>query len=347
MNRLSTIIEYALLGSDHVVIPGLGTFTARTEHARHEEDEEVFLPPYRSVHFLNEEKKNDETAIDAMRTLMSITHDEAVRELRQWVGEALETLEDEGTLELGLVGSLTKHEDSKKGFNFEARPGGITDPAYFGLDIVHIPQLQTERKPKDTPKTASMEMGDKEITIHITRRIANMVAAACAAILLFVVFNAPMVNGKKEIKSSLRELFMPTKEATKHVTKTAEVKQQQKAETKKPEAKVETVVVKQEQTLPQPAETSNTSTALESNRLSTKKVGEYCIVMASAISLKNAERYVDKLAKLGFMSARIVDNGKVRRVVVGHYATADEANNDARSIRQQSDEFSNVWVHLI
>jgi len=346
MNRLSTIIEYALLGSDHVVIPGLGTFTARTEHARHEEDEEVFLPPYRSVHFQTEEKKNDETAIDAMRTLMSITHDEAVRELREWVGEALETLEDEGTLELGLVGSLTKQKRLGAELSFEARPGGIKAPAYFGLDMVHIPQLLTERKPKETPKTASMEMGDKEITIHINRRIANMIAAACAAILLFVAFNAPVLNGGKEIKSSLRELIMPAKESTKQVVKTVEPNQQQKAETPKPKAKAETAVENQEQMPTQPTNISSNATR-ESNRLSTEKVGEYCIVMASAISLKNAERYVEKLAKQGFMSARIVDNGKVRRVVVGHYPTADEANSDARSIRLRSDEFSNVWVHLI
>lgn len=355
MNRLSTLIEYALLGNDHVVIPGLGTFTAQTEPARREEDEEVFLPPFRSVRFTSEAPQDDESAVDALRILLSTTRDEAERELRQWVEEAIEILNDEGTLDLGLVGNLVMQR-GRKGYELkiETRPGGITAPAYFGLDMVHMPQLPVERKAKEVPMTASMEMGDKEITIHINRRIANIVAAACAAILLFVVFNAPMPNGGKEIKSSLLELIMPAKKAN---TSTTVAKQQpkQKVETKKQQTVNPSVDEKQadiepaqkvEEALPQPTNISETPTR-EANLLSTEKVGEYCIVMASAISLKNAERYVESLTKQGFMSARIVDNGKVRRVVVGHYSTEEEANSGARDIRHRSDEYSNVWVHYI
>ncbi len=345
MNRLSALIEYALLGKDYVVIPGLGTFSALSEPARREEDEEIFLPPFRSVRFSNAEKQDDETAIDALRTLLSTTRDDAEGQLREWVEEARQKLNVEGSLELGIVGKLVK-QSSRAGskLRFEARSGGITDPVNFGLDMIHIPQLETERKARIVPMTASMEMGEKEITIRINRRIANFVAAACAAILLFVVFNTPLPNGGKEVKSSLRELIMSgTHKEMTSKAKPAEVKQQPK---QKAETKVAAPEPKQEESSIQPTETGET-TSRETNLLSTEKVGEYCIVMASAISLKNAEHYVEKLSKQGFLSARIVDNGKVRRVVVGHYSTEEEAHNGARSIRHRSEEFSNVWVHYI
>lgn len=73
----------------------------------------------------------------------------------------------------------------------------------------------------------------------------------------------------------------------------------------------------------------------------------YCIVMASSIPLTNAERFVERLKAEGFPEARILQGESMLRVVVGHYASKEEANHHVNDIRQRSDQYRSAWIlHL-
>ena len=70
----------------------------------------------------------------------------------------------------------------------------------------------------------------------------------------------------------------------------------------------------------------------------------YYIVLASNVSNKNAGNYVEVLKKRGFDSARVL-KGKFNRVVVGEYATAEEARIAVNDIKQRDKEYQGAWIY--
>lgn len=320
MNQMSTLVEYLLLNHDYVVIPGLGTFIVQQiEAARNEVDDEI-LPPYRSVRFNANLMHGDDLVVRAISDIYNLTEQQAGQRLGEWVTEITQTLEDEGCVDFGAIGIFTS-EDGKD-IQFTAHDAGVTTPEYYGLDTFHFASLDDKKVAKVVPITASMEADEKAIVIRINRRIANFVAAACAAILLFIVFNSPTQYGNGfELRSSIQELLFPT-------TPGLNIQ---------PAASEEENTTATEKTEPAstPQETVEQPIAKE----------EYYIVLASAISMENATRYVNTLSSRGFVSARIVSNGSMNRVVVGHFNTEEEANDAAREIRQRSSEYRSAWVH--
>ncbi len=72
--------------------------------------------------------------------------------------------------------------------------------------------------------------------------------------------------------------------------------------------------------------------------------GRFCIVLASAISQQNAEKYVKALKGEGFDSARILE-GKMIRVAIGNYQTGKEAYSAVRELQQKGGDFQYAWVY--
>jgi cell division septation protein DedD len=238
-------------------------------------------------------------------------------------------------------------------------------------------EVQPERKANIVPMTATMETSDKEITIRINRRIANIFVAACAAILLFIVFNSPIPGSAGiEQRSSVRELLMgklepevhslpvespktespKTKTIVKHITvyKMPEVKEpeQPTAESALPEVVVNEPVAVETSVAPKaPAPKAPVAEVTTKEEKTAPVVSEpvpqtpqYCIVMASAISKKNAENYAAKLREQGFNNPRVHATNKMVRVVIGNYSSESEAYNVAETMRRSSDEYGSIWV---
>ena len=70
---------------------------------------------------------------------------------------------------------------------------------------------------------------------------------------------------------------------------------------------------------------------------------EYAVVLASAVSNANAERYVKELNGRG-IKAEMRAKGSMTRVLVPGFKSSDEAYSYARQIRMQSEEFESAWV---
>ena len=73
------------------------------------------------------------------------------------------------------------------------------------------------------------------------------------------------------------------------------------------------------------------------------KSDTFCIVLASCIPQKNAERYVEQLHKKGFDKAYAMVNNKMVRVIYGNYTSETDAYNDLQKIRSK-DEFEQAWI---
>ena len=326
MNQFPTLIEYLLLNHDYVVIPGLGTFIAQQMNAKRNEVEEVFLPPIRSVRFNAELIHTDNLIINAIEEINNVSSEQAEQILATWVEDFKQELDDNECVEFGALGVFSMEAGNT--LLFTPQEAGVTTPEYYGLDAFHMNAIQSESQADIIPLTASMEANDKAIIIRINRRIANMVVAACAIVLLFLFINNPMPTlDNAGQQSSLKELLMPTKNVENPVGITENPMKVNANEEVKDVA--EDIIA---ESTPKAVEEIQTT-------------DEYCIVMASAISQKNAESFVNKLNNEGFDNARVMITGKMVRVVVGHYATANEAYQAANKIHQLSTKYRSAWVH--
>ena len=73
------------------------------------------------------------------------------------------------------------------------------------------------------------------------------------------------------------------------------------------------------------------------------KTDTFCIVLASCIPQKNADRYVEQLHKKGFDKAYTMVNNKMVRVIYGNYTSENDAYNELQKIRS-NDEFEQAWI---
>ncbi len=69
----------------------------------------------------------------------------------------------------------------------------------------------------------------------------------------------------------------------------------------------------------------------------------FCIVLASYVSTRNANAFIERLQKQGYDQAEIFERNNIRRVIYGHYASENDAYNDLRRFHRQS-ETSEAWV---
>ena len=70
---------------------------------------------------------------------------------------------------------------------------------------------------------------------------------------------------------------------------------------------------------------------------------QYCIVLASYVSMHNARAFIERLQKQGYEQAEIFERNNIRRVIYGHYASENDAYNDLRRFHRQS-ETAEAWV---
>lgn len=327
MNQFPTLIEYLLLTHDHVVIPGMGTFIVQQMEARRNDVEEAFLPPYRSVRFNKELNHDDGTLLDAIQDCLKLTPENAEKALSTWVDDFNQQMDEEGYVEFGAIGVFAN--DERGNVVFTPQESGVTTPEFYGLDAFHMSEVDQEPRAKVVPMAAAVEADEREITIRINRRIANWVVAACAAVLLAMVFSMPLPEGGQEIRSSLKEMLLPASKAKLHEAVS------QEAKSVSSNAPAEEAIASQIAKTPSPSLTKQNEVAPKT---------EYCIVMACAIPLKSAQHYVEVLSERGFLSARVVEHGKMVRVVVGHYSSEEAANEGAREIRQRDSEYQGAWV---
>ncbi len=322
MNEFSICIEYILLCHDYVTVPGLGTFTSQPHTSSYDTSDETLLPPYRQVAFNPDIQHDDDFFLTAMEQIYSLPREEAERKLGMWITDFSRTLADEGSLDFGSVGTFTT--DGGKTL-FSPTLAGITTPEYYALDTLHIQQIEAAGKTNSTP---IIRTDAKSIIIRINKGLVANVAAACVAMLLFFSFSTKVGNTEPAMPqhATASGLFLPS-----NLTLSLMEKESAPAKPHTPkETKVETPAT-EPAVIPPATEEA-------------KAEADYCIVMASAISRKNADNYVAVLQARGFDTARVME-GKVLRVVVGEYATEGEARSAARQMQRASEEYQYVWVY--
>ena len=353
-------IEILLLDNDCVIVPGLGGFTAHHVEARFDESDDVFLPPLRTLGFNQQLKINDSLLVQSYIEAYDISYPEALRRIEGEVEELRQRLANDGYYEMTDIGVLEMNEDGN--IIFTPCEAGILTPELYGLSSFEMQPLMAEesttsasstqvQKPnvEPTPITTTVfdQVGQKEetsandagqdtdtdedaektICIKVSW-LRNAGSAAAAALLLFFVIFPMSHSGLKNVNigdfngTSFFSKLMP-KDSQMNNINISEIK----ASAKDSSRQLVKDSVKDSIKGIEPKVKSDT----------------FCIVLASCIPQKNAERYVEQLHKKGFDKAYAMVNNKMVRVIYGNYTSETDAYNDLQKIRSK-DEFEQAWI---
>ena len=358
--ELERHIEILLLSNDCVIVPDFGGFMAHHVDAHYDEDEGLFLPPQRTLGFNPQLKINDSLLAQSYVEAYDISYPEAVLRIEDEVNELKMHLQTKGFYELSSIGTLEFNENGN--YVFTPCEAGILTPDLYGLCSFEMTPLKISAAP--VPETVEEEEEEKEATqifnmnplerdVETTEAEAEIDAedeeeedvvrikfswirnAVAVAAILLAVFFAAMPTGKTEmmtrtISNINSNLFfgMMSKD-----TNTSKI-EISKADIQKPTNKADTISklekIKTEQTV----------------KAEPVKKG-YCIVLASQVSKRNAEMFIERLKAKGLDSAEIYVKQKaqsIRRVVCGNFQTQEEAYNELRKIHKD-EELKDAWVY--
>ena len=352
--ELERHIEVLLLSNDCVIVPDFGGFMAHHVDAHYDEEEGCFLPPQRTLGFNPQLKINDSLLAQSYVETYDISYPEAVIRIEDEVNELKMHLQTKGIYELNDIGTLEFNENGN--YVFTPCEAGILTPNLYGLcsfDMkpfnMSVSEKNTESKgEQETAQVISMnpfnhneettknEEDDEEDVVRIKFSwIRNAVAVAA---ILLAIFFAALPTGKTEMMtrtiSNINNglLFgMMSKD-----TNTSKI-EIDKADIQKNTNKADTVIELQK------IKEDVTAKAKPIEK------GGYCIVLASQVSKRNAEIFIEKLKKKGLDSVELYTKSRVqtiRRVVCGNYQTQEEAYKALRKIHK-NEELKDAWVYKL
>lgn len=338
--ELERHIEILLLSNDCVIVPDLGGFMAHHIDAHHDETDNLFLPPMRTLGFNPQLKINDSLLVQSYIEAYDISYPEALQRITDEVRELKMQLNEEGFYELNDIGVLKLNEDGN--CVFTPCEAGILTPSLYGLDtfeisLIHAAKPQVVEKteePEEEPKakilgidtisqTETAEDDDDDVVRIKFSWIRNTVAVAAV---LLAVFILALPTGKTEMMtrtiSNLNNNILFGMMAKDTNTSKIEIKKIEPISTcKAPEKKV-TEEKQERETLTRDA---------------------FCIVLASYITQRNAEIFVNNLQQKGYDKAEVYNRNNVTRVIYGKYATEAEAYTDLKQIHKDK-SLAEAWV---
>ena len=210
MIQLQRHIEILLLGHDCVIIPGFGGFIAHHVDARYDEDDRLWLPPYRTLGFNLQLTLNDSLLVQSYVEAYDMSYPDALRQIESEVEELKGVLSSEGAYEMDGVGTL--HVNFEGNIEFEPCEAGILSPEVYGLadfsfkrlkDFVPLkeaaPTAEVVKQEGETPSPALLEFtddGNDDVDHAMVIKMSwvrNAVAIA-AAIACFFLMATPVAN---------------------------------------------------------------------------------------------------------------------------------------------------------
>lgn len=369
MIELGRHIEILLFSNDCVIVPDLGGFMAYHVDARYDEGESLFLPPARTLGFNPQLKLNDSLLAQSYIETYDISYPEATRRIEEEVSELKQHLCNECSYKLEDIGTL--HLNDEGNYIFEPCEAGILTPCLYGLNSFEMKRIpaaggtvetaadsthtdgtvqtgkhggktaaSAERQDTVVPKTHAIEAEEEtekeERTIKIKVAWLRNAAAIAAAMLAFFFMTPQITNSDNPCitASSLQEqMFMGMINKDAATAKSADI---EPVKTKETAAAHDTTASTRL--------TQSVETKADTIKQAKKDSAAYCIVMASHITRRNAETYVNELHASGLDEAYTYEHNKIMRVVYGRYESKQEAQAVLRTIRGNK-HFEQSWVY--
>lgn len=361
MIELAQHIETLLLENDCVIVPGFGGFVAHYSPATRIKEENIFLPPTRTIGFNPQLKLNDGVLVQSYMSAYDTSFADASRIVEKEVNEFIGLLHEEGKAHLDNIGEI--HYNVYGNYEFIPYDSKITTPSLYGLDFFEMQELSVLQQKEKVWVPTHQEKEKKTFEISINRAYLRNAAAMIAAIVLFFAFSTPVENTDVQKNNYAQllpsELFEQIEKQSVAVTpvyvkseamqqakkpsatastKTSSTKKHtaDKVKTSKPIAVREVKVTKQGTS----ATTAATAPAVKSQ----KSVNHpFHIIVAGGISLKDAEAIATQLKSKGFANAKALNmDGKVR-VSISSFDNRNEATKQLLELRK-NETYKNAWL---
>lgn len=364
--ELERHIEILLLKSDCVIVPGLGGFIASHIAARFDDNDNMFIPPVRTLGFNPKLRINDSLLVQSYSEAYDLSYPEAYNRIENEVDELKQHIANNGSYELCNIGTLYLNDDG----NIEFTPceAGILTPELYSLSSFEMKRISeqdsiaNEKKEKkatvipfsthqplikqtpineqdcsvDSKKGIEKDSGKIQIRISAVRNFA----AAVIAVILFMVLGTPVNENSNALRTSNIDNGIINKlisDGYNNITKNKKSITLKATDTTKPEVSTDT------------GRNLNTGTnqAKAQQATTSKASNYYCIVLASQVTKKNAEAFVKRLDKQGYGKANVlIEKNKSVKVVYGHYASQGEAYNELNNLRG-NESFYDAWVYQV
>lgn len=355
MIEVAQIIEHLLLQNDCVIVPGLGGFIAQDCEACYVKEENIFLPPYRSVSFNPRLAMNDGLFITEYAMLNGLNYADARNAINNEVANIRHQITKYGKFTFPGVGTL---EAAKTG-NFEFTPliCGIDSPEHFGLDSLYVPTIKELTKAVPAVEVNSTEK--ETVTVNIRKNVVRYVATIAAAVAIFFVCLLPFSGFDRNISEA--NMFQsvwsfitngattaPSRPSELEITSPRAFSAKGSAKAGKVSAASANGSAKEKATGVNAEKQKEMSAAAKAKKEAAENAHKpYTLILASAIPYEGAQKMVNDLKHAGLKDARIVDDRNMLRVVYGHYANSAEASQALREGRALNPVFDHAWILAI
>ena len=343
MIELAQHIEVLLLENDCVIVPGFGGFVAHYAPATHVKEENLFLPPTRTIGFNPQLKLNDGVLVQSYMSAYDTSFADANRIVEKEVSEFIGLLHEEGKAHLENIGEI--HYNIYGNYEFIPYDYKITTPSLYGLDSFEMHELSTLQQREKVLVPANLEKEKKTYEISINRAFLRNAAAMIAAIVLFFAFSTPVENTDVQKNNYAQllpgELFEQIEKQSVAVTPVY-VKGNAMQQVKKISATTSTSSTKTSSTKKYTANKVKTSKPIAVREVKVTK-HPFHIIVAGGISLKDAEAIATQLKSKGFANAKALNmDGKVR-VSINSFDNRNEATKQLLELRK-NETYKNAWL---
>lgn len=186
MIELAQHIEVLLLENDCVIVPGFGGFVTHYAPATHVKEENLFLPPTRTIGFNPQLKLNDGVLVQSYMAVYDTSFADASRIVEKEVNEFISLLHEEGKAHLENIGEI--HYNIYGNYEFIPYDYKLTTPSLYGLDSFEMHELAALAQKEKVLIPLNPEKEKKTYEININRTFLLNAAAMIAAIVLFFAF---------------------------------------------------------------------------------------------------------------------------------------------------------------
>lgn len=337
MIEIDRHIEILLLDNDCVIVPGLGGFMTHHMEAVYDADDQLFLPPARTLGFNPQLTMNDSLLAQSYVEAYDISYPEAVKKIEDEVSQLKEHIENHGSYTLHGIGTLTANANGN--YDFEPCEAGILTPSLYALSSFEMRQLSVaaEKQPlaevlpqtsnvipfpaqqEPAADTSDLDEEKQAKTISIRVSVLRNFIAAAIAVIAFLLIPTPVSNSQMQqgaINTEILDKIIPAQ--------TPAVQP----------------VAPQPETQPEPQAAVYEEVPQEA---SADASNFYCIVLASKVTKANAKAYTEKLHNQGYDKAEVLVRRNGAKVVYGHYKTENDAYNALNAL-SDNEPFSEGWV---
>ena len=335
MDQFSKHIVSLLYTNDCVILPGLGGFVKQRKSAYYDESGGMFVPPCDVIGFNSQLKLNDGLLIQSYMKTEAITFESAKLLVEKRIAEIVQSLESTRSCTLGGIGTLFIENSS---VNFKSLAFNNFSLEYYGLGkfsqtkLVDMAMSQEKhRSLKPCTLSLNAPTNGSRSSLEMSKGRESMFLRSFFVVIVTIIGFIFFTNNRIEIVSS-HDVFQQ-KASLMGCFVSEGQKSPIESNTSKEIKKNKSEILEKE-----------TAKVIQKSSAALQPTQEYTIVLASAITKKNALTYIDELQDRGFDKARFYEKNGMKRVIYSSYEKEDDARKALNELRAKSEMFSEAWI---